>query len=128
MHRTPGLYTEPVPVATGHYIGVLAHENTALRDKVNEVLRARMRDGTLERIYRKWNIWDQYQPAFFKASADLQAASGEPSSANSQRPTANNVVLAYIPALLKASVITIVLSCLSMALAIFAGVFIASGR
>jgi len=65
MRRTPGLYTQPVPVATGHYIGVMAKTNTALRDRVDEVLRARMRDGTLERIYRKWGIWDDYQPAFF---------------------------------------------------------------
>ena len=127
MHRMGGLYTEPAPVATGHYIAVLAPQNTALRDKVNEILRARMRDGTLERIYRKWNIWDAYQPAFFKVSSELRVASGESASANGQRPTAN-IVLAYIPALLKASVITIVLSCAAMALAIFAGVFIASGR
>ena len=38
------------------------------------------------------------------------------------------VILAYIPALLKASVITILLSCLAMALAIALGVLIASGR
>jgi polar amino acid transport system substrate-binding protein len=127
MHRTPGLYTEPVPVATGHYIGVLAHENTALRDKVNDVLRARMRDGTLERIYRKWNIWDEYQPAFFKASSEQQAAGSSIAPVNSQRPT-GNLVFAYVPALLKASVITIVLSCLAMMLAIALGVLIASGR
>jgi polar amino acid transport system substrate-binding protein len=127
MHRTSGLYTEPVPVATGHYIGVLAHENTALRDKVNDVLRARMRDGTLERIYRKWNIWDEYQPAFFKASSEQQAAGSSIAPANSQRPT-GNLVFAYLPALLKASVITIVLSCLAMMLAIALGVLIASGR
>jgi polar amino acid transport system substrate-binding protein len=66
MRRTPGLYTHfDKPVATGHYIIVCARENTALRDQVNEVLRARMKDGTLERIYRKWEIWDQFQQPFF---------------------------------------------------------------
>ncbi|HEV2720027.1 MAG TPA: transporter substrate-binding domain-containing protein, partial [Thermoanaerobaculia bacterium] len=68
MRRTPGLYTQPVPVATGHYIGVLAKGNTALRDRIDDILRARMRDGTLERIYRKWKIWDDYQPKFFAAT------------------------------------------------------------
>ena len=124
MRRTPGLYTEPAPVATGHYIAVLAPQNTALRDRVNEILRARMRDGTLERIYRKWNIWDRYQPAFF---ANIDRVEQQRPTANSQRPTAN-YVLAYLPALLKASIITIVLSCLAMALAIGVGVLIASGR
>src|SRR5204862_1116714 len=114
MRRTPGLYTEPQPVATGHYIGVLARQNTALRDRVNEILRARMRDGTLERIYRKWNIWDGYQPPFFARAA---GAGNEQHPATGSRQPTTSIVLAYIPALLKASVITIVLSCLSMALA-----------
>jgi len=124
MRRTPGLYTQPVPVATGHYIGVLAKSNTALRDRVDEVLRARMRDGTLERIYRKWGIWDDYQPAFF-ASVGAAERGREESAPATDR---TKIVLAYIPALLKASVITILLSCLAMALAIALGVLIASGR
>jgi polar amino acid transport system substrate-binding protein len=124
MRRTPGLYTEPQPVATSYYIAVLAPERTALRDKVNEVLRARMRDGTLERIYRKWEIWDEYQPKFFAAAA----APTEPPRATGNRPPATHAVRAYLPALLRASVITIVLSTVAMALAIALGILIASGR
>src|SRR5262249_10121003 len=45
-----------------------------------------------------------------------------------RRDRLSSTVLAYIPALLKASVITIVLSCVAMALAIAIGVVIASGR
>src|SRR5262249_31950597 len=61
-----GLYIQPQPVAAGHYVIVLARRNTELRDRVDGVLKARMRDGTLERIYRKWGIWDQYQSPFFE--------------------------------------------------------------
>jgi His/Glu/Gln/Arg/opine family amino acid ABC transporter permease subunit len=122
MRRMSGLYTEPQPVATGHYVIVLAKRNTALRDRINEILKARMRDGTLERIYRKWNVWDVYQPSFFTRTLLFR----QDETANGERQTAN--VLAYIPALLRASVITIVLSCASMALAVFIGVLIASGR
>jgi polar amino acid transport system substrate-binding protein len=130
MRRTPGpaLYTESTPVATGYYIGVLARENTALRDKINDILRARMRDGTLERIYRKWNIWDEYQPAFFKTSSEQRAASGKAEPLPAARRSLLALTRAYIPALLKASVITIVLSCLAMTLAVAVGVLIASGR
>jgi polar amino acid transport system substrate-binding protein len=103
---------------------VLAKRNTALRDRVNEVLRARMRDGTLERIYRKWGIWDDYQPKFFAGVGAAAPAREEAAPAVDK----TKIALAYIPALLKASVITIVLSCAAMALAIFAGVMIASGR
>jgi polar amino acid transport system substrate-binding protein len=125
MHRTSGLYMEPRPVATGHYIGVLAKNNTALRDRVNDVLRARMRDGTLERIYRKWGIWDDYQPAFFAAALGAQRGDVVKTPAREPRSA---VIVRYIPALLRASLITIVLSCLAMALAIALGVVIASGR
>ena len=39
MRSISGLFTQPQPVATGHYIGVLATGNTALRDRVNEILK-----------------------------------------------------------------------------------------
>ncbi|HKB81082.1 MAG TPA: ABC transporter substrate-binding protein/permease [Thermoanaerobaculia bacterium] len=124
VRRIPGLFIEPLPVATGHYIAVLAHDNTALRDRIDDVLRARMRDGTLERIDRKWGIWDRYQQPFFasvlsgKTSAAAQPAAPQP----------RKLVLAYIPLLLRASVVTVILSCAAMALAIFVGIGIASGR
>jgi polar amino acid transport system substrate-binding protein len=123
MRSIRGLFTQPQPVATGHYIAVLARSNTALRDQVNEVLKARMRDGTLERIYRNWGIWDEYQAAFF-ASVERRT---EPQSTQSTQST-RSAIVAYIPALLRASLITIVLSCAAMALAIIVGVLIASGR
>jgi polar amino acid transport system substrate-binding protein len=125
LRRTGGLYVQPVPVATGHYVGVLAKENGALRDRINGILRARMRDGTLERIYREWGIWDAYQPAFFRRVG--QAIVPVRQQGQAGLPVLQ-ITLKYIPALLKASVITIVLSCASMALAILLGVCIASGR
>ncbi|MEA2239143.1 MAG: putative S-methylcysteine transport system substrate-binding protein yxeN [Thermoanaerobaculia bacterium] len=134
MRRTPGLYTEPHPVATSHYIGVLATNNTALRDRVNDILRARMRDGALERIYRKWKIWDDYQPAFFARTLNADKAqkavlvSAKKSAEGGGASQDLGIVLRYVPALLRASLITIVLSVAAMALAVFAGVLIASGR
>jgi len=129
MKRVPGLYVQPVPVTTGHYIAVLAKENAALRDRVDAILRARMADGTLERIYRRWNIWDEYQPKFF---ASVLAAKPAPAAAPAPPPpppaSRAQVVPPYLPALLRASLITIVLSCAAMALAVLVGVFIASGR
>lgn len=119
MRRNTGLFTHyETPVTTGYYVIVMAKNNTALRDRVDEILRARMRDGTLERIYRKWDIWDEKQKTFFQAGvAPKRAASA-----------ASAPLLAYLPALLRAALITIVLSCAAMALAIVAGVLIATGR
>jgi polar amino acid transport system substrate-binding protein len=126
-----GFTIQPESVATGHYIGVLAARNAALRESVNEILRGAMRDGTLERILRKWRVWNEDQPALF---ADVLAGNpvapvvgfdlidGETTVSKWQ------TVRVYLPALFRAAAITMALSCLSMALAIIIGVSIASGR
>jgi len=125
MKRTPGLHTHyDRPVAIGHYVIALARENTALRDRINAVLQANMRDGTLERIYRKWEIWDQFQPRLF---AKVLGPAQQPSNSATQQPK-RNAVLRYLPSLLRAAAITVVLSCLAMALAILIGVLVATGR
>ncbi len=129
MHRQSGLYTQPQPVTTGHYVIVMAKRNGALRDRVDAILKARMRDGTLERIDRKWNIWDSYQPRFFAnvdRKSELQQGTADRQPATVERQPAT--VLAYLPALLRASLITIALSCAAMALAVIVGILIASGR
>ena len=128
VRTIPGIIIQPQPVTAGHYVVVLARKNAALRDRVSDVLKARMRDGTLQRIYERWGIWDSYQPAFFQTV--LSVVAGPPAGhvpAREPAPT-RGVILAYVPALLRASVVTIVLSCASMALAIVVGIGIASGR
>ncbi len=129
MRRTEGLATVERAVATGHYVGVLAPRRSALRDRVNAVLLAGMADGRLERIYRKWNIWDERQAEFFRRTL----ASGVPKSDGTanEAPGAAGLLEStkrYLPALVKASAVTIVLSCLSMALAVLVGVAVATGR
>ena len=129
--RTAGLFTHPHGVATGWYIAVLARGNEALRDRVNEILRERMRDGTLERIYRKWGIWDDQQRVFFQkmlaSNASPQSAAG-PVAGSAPLPHIRSIVLRYLPSLFKAAALTILLSCLAMALAVGLGLAIATGR
>lgn len=127
--RTPGLYTHyDKPVEKGYYIIVLARENTALRDQVNVVLKKLMRDGTLERIYRKWAIWDEFQQPFFnEVLAETVKPPAAPPSTQKAVDT-GEAVKRYFPALLRAAAITIVMSCLAMALAVLLGVLIAAGR
>lgn len=127
MRHVSGLFTRGEGVATGHYIIVLARENTALRDRINDILRARMRDGTLERIYRKWDIWDDGEKAFF---AKTLAAAPSPAASLHPLPRAGegSALRAYLPALLKATLITIVLSIGSMALAVLIGIITATAR
>ena len=44
------------------YKVILAARNGALRDAINGLLREAMRDGSLERIFREWNVWNDDQP------------------------------------------------------------------
>ncbi len=130
-HRTmAGFVTQPDPVAVSHYIGVLAQQNAALRDRINEILKAAMRDGRLEAIFRKWKIWNDDQPALF-----ARVLSGDSVPAVVGYETDSVATLSkweattrYLPSLLRASVMTLVFSCASMLLAVTLGVAIASGR
>src|SRR5262249_8809692 len=63
--RHAGLVSQPEAVAVGHYGGVLASHNAALRDEIDDVLRAAMKDGRLEAIFRKWRLWNDDQPLLY---------------------------------------------------------------
>jgi His/Glu/Gln/Arg/opine family amino acid ABC transporter permease subunit len=124
LHRLRGtaFIVEPRAVAVGHYVGVLARADSVLRDSVDVVLRAAMVDGTLERIYRRWNVWDESQGALFRRVA------GRERDVVVDGMVGAGSVWAYLPSLGRAAVITAVLSALSMTLAIVVGVLVASGR
>jgi polar amino acid transport system substrate-binding protein len=127
--RNPGLVNQDTKLAVGHYVGILAPENAALRDRINGILRQAMRDGSLEAIFRRWNMWNEDQPALYARMTGSDPTTSAPAiDAAATRLSARDAALRYLPALLRAALITIVLSCLAMALAVAAGVLIASGR
>lgn len=110
----------PVPVASGHYVGVLARGDSALRDSVDLVLRDAMRDGSLEEIFRRWDVWDASQGVLFD-----RVLRGETAHA-SRAPAAQ--VIAYLPSLARAAGVTLAVSILSMALAVIVGLGLATAR
>ena len=130
----PGITIQPLTVATGHYVGVLAAANASLRDEIDGVLRTAMKDGSLERIFRTWNVWNDDQPRLY---AKLLAGEVVPPVLDERGIDASDGAAAlsgwdaakrYFPSLLRASGVTLVLSCLAMGLAVFLGVLIAIGR
>jgi polar amino acid transport system substrate-binding protein len=127
---TPGFVTHPDPVAVSHYVGVLAPGNEALRDRIDLILKEAMKDGRLEAIYRKWKIWNGDQPQLFS-----RVLSGDPIPPVTGYQTDNIATLPeweatrrYLPALLRAAGLTLILSCGAMLLAVAVGVAIATGR
>ncbi|MFT3828021.1 MAG: ABC transporter permease subunit [Chitinophagaceae bacterium] len=126
-----GFVVQPGSVAIGHYVGVLARDESALRDRCNEILKQAMQDGTLERILSTWQIWNDDQPALHRrvlAGEAIEPIVGLDTSNAVSSASTFEAARRYLPSLLRAAVVTIVLSCLSMALAIALGVLIASGR
>ena len=82
-------------------------ETPPLRDRVDDILREAMRDGTLERIFRKWDVWNDDQPALYR-----RVLAGEPippvvgARLRGRRRDARSrwaAALRYLPSLLRAS-------------------------
>jgi His/Glu/Gln/Arg/opine family amino acid ABC transporter permease subunit len=134
-----GFAIQPEAVAVGHYVGSLAPAEARLRDACNGLLRAAMRDGTLERIFRKWGVWNDDQARLYaqllagESVAPVTILDGAPGMtldavASVAAISRWEATARYLPPLLRASIITLVLSCLSMALAVAIGIAIATGR
>ena len=126
-----GFTIQPGTVATGHYVGVLAAANAPLRDAIDEILRGAMRDGALERIFRTWKIWNDDQPELYRrllAGTPVPPVTGLDTSASLVTMSKWEAARRYFPSLMQASLVTILLSCLSMGLAVILGVLLATGR
>jgi polar amino acid transport system substrate-binding protein len=123
LRRTGGFVIQDAPVATGHYVAVFGLRDAALRDSANAILLARMRDGSLEKVFRTWNVWGDAQRQYFaQVLADSSSVAAKPKASASQS------IATYAPSLARAAGVTLVLSLLAMALAVSAGILIAAGR
>ena len=125
--RNPGLINAVEPIGTGRYVGILAPGNTALRDRMNDVLIQAMRDGRLEAIFKRWDMWNEDQPRLHARLIQNQPLDDAVAASPEQIGTWD-AALRYLPALLDAALITLMLSVLSMALAVALGALIACGR
>ena len=113
-----------------HYVGVLAPGNEALRDRIDQILKEAMTDGRLEAIFRKWKIWNDDQPELFSkvlAGASIPPVTGYQTDSIATLPKWE-ATRRYLPSLLRAAAITLILSCGAMLVAVALGVAIATGR
>jgi polar amino acid transport system substrate-binding protein len=82
-----------------------------------------MSDGSLEKIFRNWEVWDDAQAKYFQRVLADTVVTAAPNA-----PKGPTSALSYLPSLLQAALVTLALSCLSMALAITFGIVVAAGR
>ncbi len=136
LRRTPGFIVLPTPVAIGHYVAVFSFHQKALRDSADAILSARLLDGTLESVFRRWGVWDDAQAQYQKkliAQIRQSRISGERPGDRITTPstpsgTSSATTGAYVPALFRAALITLAISVASMLLSVIIGALIASGR
>jgi len=141
--RFPALRALGEPVGRGYYVIYVRKGETALAAALNEALISQIRDGELERLYRRWGLWDDAQRELAEVAAAGQfygyssatavtAPSEIPTTPADARPIARprgwDVVRRYGLTLLEAAGVTVILSVLSFPLAIGAGLLIALGR
>jgi polar amino acid transport system substrate-binding protein len=107
-------------------VAVFAPQQTALRDSADAVLRARMRDGTLATIFRRWGVWDAQQEAYQQRLLAMPVAPSATATRTAlQGPSG---VAAYLPSLSRAAAVTLGVSVAAMLLAVLLGAAVAAGR
>jgi polar amino acid transport system substrate-binding protein len=115
LHRVGDL------LAPGYYVGYVRKGDDSLRQALDAAIEAAIADGTLERIYKKYGVWNDDQLGL----ADV--AKNWPPAAAADESSWNNIGH-YTLMLLRAAWTTIQLSFLSMPLAIVLGLAVAIGR
>jgi len=113
----PKLKFAGAPVGESAYAGGLRKDSPELRARINAAITALVQSGELERIYKKWRLWTPNQRKLNLATADDTVA------ADVGRSWAR-----FIPLLLRGAVMTVLISCLSMTLAIGGGFLLCYGR
>jgi polar amino acid transport system substrate-binding protein len=116
----PALKFSGEPFSPGYYGIAVRKEDASLLDAVNKALEEFIRDGTLERIYRRHGLWDQRQAALATYAPETVV---QRKSISTLREWPK-----YLPLLLRGAVMTVVLSVLGMALAVAAGLVVVLAR
>jgi polar amino acid transport system substrate-binding protein len=118
--RLPKLRAVPGGVAPGYYVLLTRPEERELRRKLDDAIRAGLRSGKLEAIYRKYHLWTPEQ-AKLVSLADLP---WPPAETATGRVTLRDLRKAIV----RAAGMTVALACCAMPLAILLGIVIAVGR
>jgi polar amino acid transport system substrate-binding protein len=118
--RLPKLRAVPGGVAAGYYVMLTRPEDRELRGNLDDAIRAGLRSGKLEAIYRKYHLWTPEQ----KELAQLADTPWPPSASVSRGVSLRDLS----GVIYKATRTTIALACCAMPLAIVLGIVIAVGR
>jgi polar amino acid transport system substrate-binding protein len=105
------------PMGEGLYGIAIRKEDEELKVKIDEILAELLRTGELKKIYEKWDLWNEAQDKLYE---QMQMESGYSDLEKSHQAP----ISSFLPSLLKGAGITIIISVVSMALAVTLGLLI----
>ncbi|HXD89358.1 MAG TPA: ABC transporter substrate-binding protein/permease [Urbifossiella sp.] len=127
LKEMPELKAVGEPRPPGFYAMYVRKSEPQLRDALNRAIAAGLKDGTLERIYRKYNLWNADQEWLcFQQTGEWPSSEevGERIAAGEK----GNPWPRMLGELLRAAGMTVFLSFASFPLAMFIGLLVALGR
>lgn len=113
------------PIERGYYVIYLRPDDAALRDRINDILRMSLADGSMKQILSRYGLWNATQERLSLSETQSLSDSMSPAPANESGWA---VVGKYWPLMLEAAGVTLRLSLIAMPLAIVMGLLIALGR
>ncbi len=120
--RYPGLEQVGPPEAHGYYVIYVRSGERALRDALDLGVARLEASGDLRRLYERYGIWTEAQTELSDFTGPIEPTAGR------RADIGWALIGPYLPRLLDAAFVTIVLSVTSMPLAMALGLFVAIGR
>ncbi len=115
--REPALKLSGEAFAPGYYGIGLRQEDKALRDALNAVIAKLYASGELEKIYRRYGLWDRFQEQIGRYQEAVVVTAKKVSTWREWKT--------YLPLLLQGAVVTVKISIISMLLAVVLGLALA---
>lgn len=124
LAANPGLRRAGPPFDPGYYAVALPRGEERLLARVDAAIGAMVADGSLRRIYERYDVWDEGQQRLAAwRPADAAAATPPPARRSAWREWRT-----ILPELLRAAVTTVWVTCGGMALALVLGLALALAR
>jgi len=106
------------PMGEGLYGICVRQKDEELKIKIDEVLAELLKSGELKKICEKWDVWNEAQDKLYELMRVKE--NGYVNLEKSRKSS----ILTFLPSLLKGAGITILVSVVSMAVAVMLGMFI----
>ncbi len=117
-HEYGDLRLVGAPIEPGYFVLYVRRNDTELRQHLNDEIRTALEDGTLKRIYDNYGLWNKDQEGLAKLAEHWPPL----------MPGSEPDFPSYAWLLMRAAVVTILLACLAMPLAMVVGLLVAVGR